>query len=99
MSQVYVNGSSEPVEGRFEFSVSVDESKKPPIFSVEGNFVSASGYFEDITELRNERYLLKRVHVESEFYASETDEIVYHFTAGMYRISNRMLGGANKNSG
>lgn len=93
MSKVYVNGNDEPVEGRFEFSVSVDETQKPPMFTIEGNFVSDAGYFEEITELQNERYLLKRVHVESEMYASETDEIIYHFTAGMYRISNRILGG------
>lgn len=93
MSKVYVNGNNEPVEGRFDFSVTVDESQKPPMFTIEGNFVSGAGYFEDITELQNERYLLKRVHVESEIYGSESDEIVYHFTAGMYRISNRLLGG------
>ncbi len=94
MSKVYVNGNNEPVEGRFDFSVSVDESQKPPVFTIEGNFVSGAGYFEDITELQNERYLLKRVHVESEVFGSESDEIVYHFTAGMYRMSNRILGGA-----
>lgn len=97
MSKVYVNGKDEPVEGRFEFSVSVDESKKPPVFSIEGRFVSGSGYFDDITELRNERYLLKRVKVVSEVYGSESDDIVYNFTAGMYRISNRILGGGKKN--
>lgn len=96
MSKVYVNGKNEPVEGRFDFSVSVDESQKPPMFSIEGNFVSSAGYFEDITELQNERYLLKRVHVESEIYGSESDEIVYHFTAGMYRISNRILKGGSE---
>ena len=54
MSKVYVNGKNKPVEGRFEFSVSVDESKKPPVFSIEGRFVSDAGY-SGKTHLRAKR--------------------------------------------
>ena len=54
MSKVYVNGKDEPVEGRFEFSVSVDESKKPSVFSIEGRFVSDAGY-SGKTHLRAKR--------------------------------------------
>lgn len=84
MSLVKINGK-QTVEGKFSFSSELDDLSKPAKITISGVFQSAE-YIEEITQLENERFILNNIKVKHEAFGSESDDIIYTFTAGGFRV-------------
>lgn len=85
MSQIWIN-DTESVEGSFSFEITVDETSKPPIYSITGLFTTADKYVEELNTLQNANYRLENIHVYRESYGSEDDSVVYYFTAEAFGL-------------
>lgn len=81
MSSILID--NENAEGAFSFSVTMDESVKPAVITISG-VLTADKYFEEITKIENDRYILRNVHVFQESFGSDDNTYGYAFTAGSY---------------
>ena len=88
MSKIMIN-DEDVIEGTFSFEVTIDESHKPPIYSITGVLTTSDKYLEDLDTIQNERYRLERVRVYRESFGSEEDGVVYFFTAGKFGIDRK----------
>lgn len=87
MSEILINDTI-IVEGELSFKKTVDNSQKPPKLIIEG-LLSTHKYFEEITQVESERYVLKGINVQQESYGSNDFNIVY----GFYAVSAEAKGG------
>lgn len=89
MSTILVNNEY-PVEGEFSFSVSYDDTQRPPIRSINGVFSCKAGYLPEITSLENDRYVLTGIHVHQEDFGSEENTMLYHFEAKAFGMADEL---------
>ena len=73
-------------DGKFSFDIDYDENAV--IRSIKGAYSSSEGYLEDIMRLETDQYILDDISVYNEAYGSESNEIVYSFTAKSYAIKH-----------
>ena len=77
------------VGGQLSVVGAVDRSVSPPKFTVSGYIETTERLPDFMEEVKAGRITLFDVLIDSESFGSESDEIVYQFSAKNYRVSSR----------
>lgn len=78
------DGNIIKVEAKFSFETSYDFEAK--VLEISGAISCSDEYIYDVVKIESDRYIIDGVRIYSEAYGSETDEIMYSFTAKSYEI-------------
>jgi hypothetical protein len=84
MADIIVN-DNQVVKGKMTITRTLDIAKEPPVLTIVGQ-LETHRYFEEITVLETERYIVKGITVVQESFGSEDFNVVYTFMADSLEV-------------